>query len=96
MKWSDESCFRFLIVSQKFQDLTGTKRKPGKPAPVSMAWDLRQRIVLDTIEAAAKVQGVDIDRATLWPVPLTEAEYDGKETVPASVDDIGEGGIGMW
>ena len=90
--WADESEFRILVVSKAFESLEGTRKKPGGAEPESMGWLLRQRKVLATIEAA----GEGIDRASLYPVPLTPAEWDGEATVPVEPSAVGELGIGAW
>ena len=92
----DESEFRLLIVSKAFEDLKGTRRKPGGREPESMDWMLRWRKVLDTIEAAFIAHKKDIDVSTLYPVPLTPAEWDGEATVPVEPSQVGELGIGAW
>jgi len=92
----DESEFRLLVVSKAFEDLKGTRRKPGGREPESMDWMLRWRKVLDTIEAAFIAHKKDIDVSTLYPVPLTPAEWDGEATVPVEPSQVGELGIGAW
>ena len=83
-------------IAKAFEDLKGTRRKPGGREPESMDWMLRWRKVLDTIEAAFIAHKKDIDVSTLYPVPLTPAEWDGEATVPVEPSQVGELGIGAW